>query len=1056
MRTISSTLKQAAKEKIQFPVARVYYQATRMEQPTLFAGSESGDSYFRFDFTKVEGTDWYLRVRYNSTSGEVEYQRITNVHDASQWTTWTTVAGASPTTGSAVACSSYYNATYGYEIVDIYWFQVYAGDGLTYVYYSRSFDGGIAWDAPVRIALAQTGIVDTLASCFGEDRNIVFAKGYSGSKFRPVIVFYHNGSWARRFAPWYLGWQLDEIEDGVTAVAIERGKRWLVISACPWYEEQNPGSPEYFYSTHPSYFHYVLPESSFTLIEPIIRLDEKPVAGKPQPEKHHACKLSEVNGRYFCSIKSTFVERSDYVGTTTINWYATSPDGVHWNTDSRNRIIAADGMQTGWKCFVKDGYFWEVGWSAVHRRSATWLVGEDNWSQISGEVKSFTINWPRGAEADSCSLELSDIPDVSVNDRIRVDVGYKTSAGKEYVTVFDGSIDTISQHFSPEERKVSIQLRSHVKDLKQNSSRPTVYLSQMRFFKDFTDDSDFDYFVRRADSGTTWTDDETNDLLRFESTTGAGKGVALAGVYDVASFYALVKFRWSSTNEKVGLVFRAQDASAERCFAVYYQASDDTVRCGYFYDWTTFYQTAYFTVGEGWTTDTWESMLVICRDGYWYVYTTTAAGTLVHKLTPTVFVNQDALLDGHIGLFGEVSSTNKVEFDKILVGSFRTDNTLQDIVKDISVRGGIESVDVGYDLFDDFSAATIDTTLWPSREGTWTIEDGKLKATVSTGSARIFSSKSYRNVLVRFKMKLVGTDGIRGGAILRADTAAQDWYQVEILLEATGDVWVEVAKVDAGSKTYLPYSIELFHWGILEDVEYEFTVSHQDNFISIWCGDILLRIAHDDWKTTSGNFGFFAEGTGSVYFDDVQIEELYSVYPLFTHDAGVAFADAIRALMEVEQAQTRVVDRTLKVWKQESTEIVATFGEEIFSCQLTDSDLEWVSLVRVTGEAAFATAFDLEKLISLGWRPHFESASEVESSEKCFDLAESVLESRQRARSQLSLSVPAQLACEVGDRIEVAWIEFPKRDAPFIIRSASLSFKKEPPSLVMNISAEEA
>jgi len=187
----------------------------------------------------------------------------------------------------------------------------------------------------------------------------------------------------------------------LTAITVEANRRWLIVVACPWHEEQTSGTLEYFYCTHPSFFHYVLPESSFSLIKPIIRLDEKPVAGKPQPEKHHACKLSKVNGRYFCSIKSTFVERSDYVGTTTINWYATSPDGVHWNTDSRNRIIAADGMKTGWKCFIEDGYFWEVGWSAVYRRRATWLVGEENWSQISGKVKSFTINWPRGAEADS-------------------------------------------------------------------------------------------------------------------------------------------------------------------------------------------------------------------------------------------------------------------------------------------------------------------------------------------------------------------------------------------------------------------------------------------------------------------------------------------------------------------------------------------------------------------------------------------------------------------------------------------------------------------------------
>jgi len=1054
MKQISETLKQAAKEKIQYPIAEVYYQKTQMEQPTLFAGSESGDDYFHFDFLRIEGADAYLRVRYNSTDGTIEYQRITDINSSSQWTTWTTLSGATPVAGSAVACATVLTAV---DVIDIYWFQLF--NTAPYVYRARSNDGGLTWGTPERLTLAFTSAVQARYTLAAPDLNkIVYTNEYELGRVRPECVFYAAGAWQKRVAPWYLGWKLDEVGDSLSAVEV-RPDEWLIVIACPWYEEQEPNVLNYFLGTHPSFFYFIMPEASFTQVRPIIRFDERPVAGKPLPEKHHACKLSKIGGRYFCSIKSSFIERSDYVGTTEFGWYATTSDGIRWNTDSRNRIPMADGSKTGWKCFVEDGYFWEVGWSAVYRRKATWLVGSENWEKISGDVVEFSLNLPEGKEAATCNLKLTSGIGLSKNDKVKVEAGYVTDAGRELATIFLGSVDENIRNISGEEESAALSCRSFLKYLKQPSSRPKVYLSQMRFFKDFSDSTDFAYFTKVAKGPLQWVDDETNQLLRCENTgTTENQGFAIAGVYDVADFFALVKFRWSSFGERIGLAFRIQDASCERCFQVYYSPPDDRIYWRYQYDWTTHYYFDSAPVGEGWTIDTWVYLCVVVWYGRIDVYCSTAAGTLVHKYSPIKYFKQDTLLSGHVALWAWVSPGDRVEFDKILIGSLRPDSTLQDILTDISTRGGLEKVESPYDFYDDFPPFEIDTSKWPWQSGNWSVnEDGKLVCSVTGTVGRIRASKSYKNVLIRFRMELQPANGLRAGVILR-DDGAGNFYEVHLFYDAaTGDFWAELAKVESWTRTYLhPASIKLTHFRPAAWTEYSFTVSIQEEFFSFWVNDVLLLFARDDWKTTEGYFGFFAEGQGDVLFDDVKIDEFHDVYPLFTHNANVAFHDAIFHLLEAVQGRAKLVEDKLVFWRKLPAEADYELGSEVFNITVTESDLEWVSTARMTGEAAFATAFDLDKVKTLGWRPAFQSVGEIESAEICFQLGETLIETKQKTLKKFSFTFPAQVALEVGDVLSLSSSLTSIIEDPGLLETKSLtvSYTKEPPSFVMRLSAE--
>jgi len=1044
MRDISDTLKAAASSDHLAPISRVKVENLQMDLPTFFAGSDEGTTYYRFDFCELE--DGYFRVRLNDSSGKVEYQKITDPSDASQWESWTELSGASPLTGSGVACSA------SGSTVRIFYFE--QGAEKKELRCQTSTDGGATFGSETTVGEMITGQEHCLVTSPRPDWAIAIYEYDVTHHYYTVKAFYlEGGSWQSNTAGYRYCWLFPNEADKTISSAMV-GDRALVVVDCE--RKQHRAATE----TLPAqpYAFYWRPPDFYSLIEPLLPVDcPKPASGTA--ESHTRVQLNKSGDRYFMHILSVFSTHSDFTGTKPLGWYAISPDGEHWSLDERFRVLSGSTGAAGEKAFVSGGYFYEVSWGAVYRAKATPLVGYSDPLDISSDVPAWRITKPGGFEAANAYVDVmnrngqyNNHATLRKGSRLTIEGGYETENGEEYTVLGTFGIDRVNFDTRSGQNRLMLEARDNTKCLKRCASRARVYLSRSRFQSDFDASGDDEYFLTNIGDGI-WELDEANG--KMTATLSNVRHWALAGMDKLASFFAVTHFKMVNDKGFPGLVVNAQEVACQNCYTIEYDKGYDRLQVTYWKDGTPTGTIGNVSGTLGWSANTDYWLLAVYSQGSYHVFYSTDGVNYTYALSTSDIEHERPWTKGYIGLYACPGASNgQVEFYEFFVTSCDPDLTAEDIMKDAAVKCGIESFDFASSLEDDFGS--LNTDVWTAKKGTWEVEDGQLKGYRSGGgNFYILSNVSKKDLKVEWDMKL-GTSGQYGGVILRSDADINNAYILRVRIE-TVNAYADLWKIVGGSGTKLVDTRFVVPDSQLGET-YHYTATINGNWIGLWCEDILLLSWYDESITGAGYFGFAGWDSGSnpVYFDNVRIPEFDLIVPLWTINPGDTYEKTVQTLVKAAGGWYYFKgDGALRAGVAVPSTTSFTFRDEVLRGHKADSDFEWFSVALVQGDYCYATAYDEELLDALGWRFKAFTIRQLKSAAQCYEVAQAKLAEIKRKLRQVDFVAPAQVGLEPGDRVHYENV-LDGVSGDFFVSALTLNYQQRPIMFEMEVGLEEA
>jgi len=1065
MRDITSTLSDAGQSANRHPITKVLVENARMDKPAYFTGdfTDSRNNKF-YDFIELDNGN-YFRAAIKSFPeyglDQIKTQTITDPSDAAQWTTWTSI-GVLPPLRTNIALS-----TSGTE-VNIFYF-VNDGTGGKSLKRKVSNDYGVTW-----------GVAETWKAMGSQDTYYVTSPAVGvcfiiedvATSFYKVTALWKSGATIIESAsPYNVSWAFSASVMGFTidSIETESGKYLVVVSTM-----QRESSGRVATHPQPRSFFFEKPEV-WSPLRTILGADSYNVSGT---DFSLGARLSSVNGRIFCYLQCSRISKVDtiiindgqYVAQEFARWIW-SNDGLYWSLDDEYTIPSTVEEGEGRKCFVDGGYFYEVGWERVWRAAATYIVGSSSQTNLTVDVPSWTISKPTSTEAGVSSVDIFNedgkYNSHSVLDRgarVQVQGGYKTSVGDEYTNLITGWVDSLDTNTERARNQKVIRIRDGVRKLKQKASRARIYLSQSRFYNNFDNSGDDDYFLHNYSDSGVWYHNEVNSNL--QATTEWTKHYALAGFYERDSYFITAKFKFGSTitDAEAGILFCVQPdddshTALEEYYLVGYFENEDRI------------QFLKASSGEdmivkssslkSWNVGTyyWLGVYYLYNTFYMYSSTDGVYYTFEFKLSDPATVGATVVrLDytiGSIGIHAYPSSGGTVDFDEFMAVSLDTDWSVEDIIEDAATRAGVDDFDFETSLHDNFSDNSLDSDKWSAegKTGTWAESGATLNCSSSPSCIR--STYSTRNIKATWDMKL--HDGQTGGVIWRSSADMSDRYEVQVVREAESDLpVVQFYKVESSVRTAI-FSARFANWlQIDEDTYYTYTLSAQGRWMSVWCEGRLLASVYDDTFEDAGYFGLYGSYSviGAVsypmYFDNVRVGALDLVVPLWTINPGDPYENTLKSLVEVEDAHYFFDgDGTLKVRSTTPSSTSFSFEDEIHRGASSESDLGWISSARVDGENCFAIYYDLDTLDDYGSRFSQFSIRELTSGDDCYEAAQREVTKSKRGLYSRDFDAPAQVGLEVFDKVGYT-NAMDGIDDEFLTKSLEFRYCKKPVAFGMS------
>ena len=1025
MRDVPANLANAAHYKNRYPLSRILVEKVKMEKPELFAGSDTDADYHQFDLTELGDGSYFRAHILLDGSYSIRTQRITDPTNTSQWTTWDTVTGSTPTVGSGIA--------------------LYATGSTIQMYYAVgselrrrvSLDYGVTWGAEETVVASIESGVACLITAPGSDL-CFYTKWYSVGDYGIVAAYKTGGSWETSVLPTRKGWLFLSSVPEWTLSAVPVDDQFLVTwsAAALW--------PAYWAQLTSVFFRQ---PDFWSPISQVIPIDTY-VGEATYPERCVGTRLSVIGDKIFCCLRRSMAQKSDYTSHAAFGYWVWSLDGKSWSFDDEHSIQSKDRAGSGRKCLVDGSYFYEVGWNEVYRTSATCLVTSVSQLDITDDVVSWNLSKPTGMEAGVAVVNLMNVNGkynnhsiVKTGSRVIIQGGYRCEADDPtlsedlYTNLATLSIDSLNTDTERATNQISLLCRDNVKKLKLKASDARIYLSQARFQCDFDEDSDAGLFVSNLGEESSWELDTVEQV--FRATNSQQRNVALAGFYEQDALFSYCKLRFTDdiTNATGGIVIACQSTDVEEYYSVQY--SDVYKKVGLFKSTSDLTGVTLVSgSAKNWVQDTFYWLGVLWHYGIFYVFSSTDGRVFTHEFT----YEDRSYIDGYIGLYAFPGVDGEVEFDEFVAVNLDTDNTVEDIMRDAAVRSGVEEFSFAADFEDDCDSIDY-TDKWTTNDriGTWAVVDGAITGDSSDlGIGILLSRLSERSLKVDFKMKLTGLDQ-HGGVMLRSSAGVG--YIVGVEKKADGD-YASVLRGPGYNLIRLPIE----HTSINLDEFYNYTVSIQGSWVSLWCEDCLLVSYYGTQLTSAGWFGLSVLGlVGTlVHFDDIRISEVDTAAPLWTINPGDPYENTLQALAEIETARYHFDgDGVLVVARNSPSVYSMSFNDEIQRGRVSNSDLDWVSVVRVDGDYCFASYFDDDMINDFGWRFAQYTIRELTEPQACYEAAEAKVMESKRGLYKRDFDAPAQVALEPDDRIRYNNVK-DGINGDFLVRSLTFTFQKRP------------
>jgi len=632
---------------------------------------------------------------------------------------------------------------------------------------------------------------------------------------------------------------------------------------------------------------------------------------------------------------------------------------------------------------------------------------------------------------------------------ISIQIGLKTITGAdEYVPAFFGNIDEVEDTLTPEEDTTSIRVRDQTKRLKMQSEFNFVWESQARFFCDFSDDLDYNKFVRTVTEKSSWK--QSGETMYCE--TASEDNFALAGFYPEQNVWIMAKIRFHSdiTNAKGGLVWRA-NTNCSACYGLVYEKASNALKL--YRRESKSWGTALATSGTlSWSANVWYWLAVAHIEDTIYCYYSTNGITYnlaFSAVTDAGFSSSYKYTAGNVGLYGRPPSAGKyIYFDEILIRNFDVDKSISEVAKRLAGRAGVTNFREELAFESDFDKAV---DLWPHTGGTgqWRISSGRLVGNGTSTWGRIRNTTNFSNVIVDFEMTLPANR--RAGIIFCADT----WKSVDksnfYLLEVDQAGYVRFHRCRFNVMTTLKV-FPLSWMTIPAGLKMPYRLSFQDGFVSLWCNDLLLcSFWSFDYLSGSLGFAVYQRGT-EVEFNSIRVVRLNRAVTQWALNVGDEIEKNLKNLLSNQNGRYYFDGTGAMVLGN----LIPPAGKvDVFSGKPSPrfdrniavqgqkmSDLDWYSVFRVDGSNCTATIRNQTLLDNFGYRFGYVKNDQLRSDEECAAAAQEYINSSVAKLVQKDFESFPDLRLEKYDRILV-WDHQNLNYDDFIVEGLSYNYKKD-------------
>ena len=656
---------------------------------------------------------------------------------------------------------------------------------------------------------------------------------------------------------------------------------------------------------------------------------------------------------------------------------------------------------------------------------------------------------------------------------LRVSMGYKTPAGDEYANMGLFRINTIDENYSEEGLDMSLSTLDANWLLKNwKAQHVHVFKSQNRLALDFTQEAAAAYLVNtETDFKWEW---ESSEL---KVTGGVGTAYAITG----EKFYGVLvegAFRAVGTgNDVTGGIIFASDDDAQNLYIV---------RCNWVSNVIQLYKRTAgsytrkgsnhaYTLPHG----TYVWLRVLHTNNKIFAWRSTDGVNWTH-MTELDYTDTDhPWLYGHVGIRGNATATNEIGCGALKVYALYHDPTADDAMRHFATKAGILDFESEYQLYDTFSGVAVDTDNWRTGEETLTsgISGGRMSLVdVAATWGYLNSQLNVVDCVVDFSMDI--PSGAVGGVLYRMDSTFANGYRIAITPGAVSTCRVILSKIVAGVATEL--SDFYPRVAITTGVEYDYRLSVDGEYVSLWIGERLLFTATDDTFIDIGYFGVGVYGDVTIYVDDVKSKYADPIVDWLTVNVGDSAETVCRGIGTMSRSRYYIEeDAKMKIGSMVpvagegdcfglGTEI--DFEDQLFTATVSEDDEKWVTHLRVVGKDGVAIDyFDLSDsgLDTLGYRFDVISVASVSNIDELQAIAEYEVADRKRAVVQRSMEGQLQVATQRGDRIGLKIYRIPAFDNPphdyivdgdYIVKSMEVALTKEEDEVgaTMTLEVEDA
>jgi hypothetical protein len=651
---------------------------------------------------------------------------------------------------------------------------------------------------------------------------------------------------------------------------------------------------------------------------------------------------------------------------------------------------------------------------------------------------------------------------------VRVKTGFITQDGNEYITLFTGNIDQLNLGTNRPNSTMGVKCRDEGKRLKLSNEHALTFLSQDRFFCDFSGNEDLTKFSTQIQSNVTWS--KNLHTIQLE-TYGDVFSVCLAG-WGTSGWYEQQDI-WLETKIRndLNVLYDNQAGLIWRC------TIDATQGYIFTYNWKEHYFRLYRRLNPTWKTpigtllassshielakSTWYWMRVIQLANTSYCYYSTDGLTWVLAITytdttplTTVYTKEDGTLvnSGYNGLCGKQQHAG-LKWQKVLFRNFIQDVSIGEVAERLAAKVGI--TDVVSEMFADENFNT--SFDWPHTGGTgyWIVASDRLVGKGTSTWGYIRSDYLVSNFILDFELELPTNK--RAGIMYCTDTLENSYHSNFYIIEIDQSGYVRLQRSRRGVLTEIG-RVTLSWLTIPANVTLPYRLSFQDGFTSLWCAGVLIGTFYDSYRL-NGYLGLASYQSTEAYFHSFRIPKLNRVMTRWSVNVGDTLGDSLTKLISDENGlyyfdgdgrlllgKLQPSVNTVNVFTPTLPPI--NFTNRIMGGSITNSDLDWISVAQIDGETGSAKYQDPIYLQVYGYRFAYKKLTQLKTDAECLAAAQDLTTYSIQQQVQRSYELETDLRLERRDRIHI-YYPTDNTDDDFIVDGVTFSYRR--PTLSMNV-----